>query len=174
VAHPDIRLTGVERSFDSDEIIVSKTDTKGIITYANRTFLKVASYAENELVGQSHNIIRHPEMPRCIFKYLWDTISIGKEVFAYVINLAKNGDHYWVYAHVTPSFGENGKVIGYHSSRRVPKAGPLAEIKKLYPVLLAEEQRHSSPKEGLDTSMKMVLSLLNKKGVDYDQFIHCL
>jgi len=174
MARPTTEPTGVERSFDRDEIIVSKTDTKGVITYANQTFLKVAGYTEREIVGQPHNIIRHPDMPRCIFKYLWDTIESGHEVFAYVINLAKNGDHYWVYAHVTPSFDQNGTIVGYHSNRRVPQERPLAEIKKLYPVLLAEEQRHSSQKEGIDSSMGIVLNLLGEKGVSYDEFIHSL
>jgi len=174
MARPSTRPTGVERSFDRDEIIVSKTDTKGVITYANRTFLDVAGYTEREIVGQPHNIIRHPDMPRCIFKYLWDTIEAGREVFAYVINLAKNGDHYWVYAHVTPSLDQSRAIIGYHSSRRIPQEPALAEIKKLYPVLLAEERRHSSPKEGIDSSMGIVLNLLGEKGISYDEFIHGL
>ena len=98
-----MHLTGVERFFDKDEIIVSKTDLKGRMTYCNDVFLRIAGYTEQELLGQPHSIIRHPDMPRCVFKLLWDTIGAGKEIFAYVINRAKNGDHYWVLAHVTPS-----------------------------------------------------------------------
>ena len=174
MARPTIQPSGVERTFDPDKIIVSKTDAKGVITYANRTFLDIAGYTEVEIIGQPHNIIRHPDMPRCIFKYLWDTIETGKEVFAYVINMAKNGDHYWVYAHVTPTYDNNGTIFSYHSSRRVPDPRPLAIIKELYPSLLAEEKRHSSPKDGLDSSMNMVLSVLGEKGVGYDEFIHGL
>ena len=116
-----LALTGVERFFDVDDIIVSKTDLKGRITYANDVFLEIAGYTEQEVLGQPHSMIRHPDMPRCIFKLLWDTIQGGQEIFAYVINRCKNGDHYWVYAHVTPSKGVGGEIVGYHSNRRVPE-----------------------------------------------------
>ncbi len=107
---PTIQPTGIERTFKEDEIIVSKTDLKGIITYANRTFLDVALYREDEVLGMPHSIIRHPDMPRCVFKLLWDTIEEGNEIIAYVKNMAKNGDFYWVFAHVTPTFnGEAGR-----------------------------------------------------------------
>jgi PAS domain S-box-containing protein len=74
--------SGVERTFGEDEIIVSKTDVKGRITYANQVFLRVAGYTERELLGQPHNIIRHPDMPRCVFKLLWDTLEAKREIFA--------------------------------------------------------------------------------------------
>ena len=94
MSRPLITPTGVERSFSPDEIIVSKTDTKGIITYANKIFLDIAGYTEDEVLGKPHNMIRHPDMPRCIFELLWQTIQQKKEIFAYVVNMAKNGDHY--------------------------------------------------------------------------------
>ena len=75
-------LTGVERHFDDDEIIVSKTDLKGRITYGNRVFFRLAGYTEKECLGQPHSLIRHPEMPRCIFKLLWDTVEDKQEIFA--------------------------------------------------------------------------------------------
>jgi PAS domain S-box-containing protein len=79
-----ITPTGVECFFPEDEIIVSKTDLKGLITYANHTFLSIAGYTEEEVLGQPHNIIRHPDMPRCVFKLLWDTLKLRREIFAYV------------------------------------------------------------------------------------------
>ena len=94
MARPTIKPTGVERFFDDDDIIVSKTDLKGKITYANRVFSQVSGYTEPELIGQPHNLIRHPDMPRCVFKLLWDTVQDGREIFAYVVNLCKGGDHY--------------------------------------------------------------------------------
>ena len=106
------QLTGIERTFRPDEIIVTKTDLKGRITYANELFCRIAGYTHDEVMGAPHCIIRHPEMPHGVFKLLWDTIEAGQEIFAYVINRAANGDHYWVLAHVTPSFGEDGKVNG--------------------------------------------------------------
>ena len=115
-----IRPTEVERTFKENEIIVSKTDLKGIITYANRTFLEVAMYLEEEVLGQPHSMIRHPDMPRCVFKLLWDTILEGNEIFTYVKNMAKNGDYYWVFAHVTPTFNDKNEITGFHSNRRKP------------------------------------------------------
>lgn len=89
MAHSAVQPTGIERSFDPDKIIVSKTDTKGKITYANSVFLDIAGYTENEIMGAPHNLVRHPDMPRCIFGFLWTNLQAGKEVFAYVLNLCK-------------------------------------------------------------------------------------
>ena len=117
-----IQPSGRERHFKPEELIVSKTDLKGHITYANEVFLRLSDYSEGEVLGKPHALIRHPDMPRSVFKLMWDRISSGHEIFAYVVNMASNGDHYWVYAHVTPSFDANHKVIGYHSrnySRRL-------------------------------------------------------
>jgi PAS domain S-box len=110
MARSGVNLTGVERTFGTDEIIVSKTDPKGRIIYANEVFLRLAGYAESEIIGQPHSIIRHPDMPRCVFKLLWDTVQSGNEIFAYVVNRSKNGDHYWVLAHVTPTFDGQGNM----------------------------------------------------------------
>jgi len=165
-------LTGEERFFDDNEIIVSKTDLKGRLTYVNDVFLKLAGYTEQECLGQPHAKIRNPNMPRCIFKLLWDTIQDGREIFAYVVNRSANGDHYWVLAHVTPSRDGNGNVIGYHSNRRVPNRQILdGTIIPLYEQLLAEENKHANSKDGMAASMKMVTDLLAEKGVEYDEFI---
>jgi len=167
-----LTLTGVERFFDENEIIVTKTDLKGRITYANRVFLKIAGYTEREVMGQPHSIVRHPDMPRCVFKLLWDTIQGGQEVFAYVINRAKTGDHYWVYAHVTPSFDKAGQIIAYHSSRRVPDAEIVkTTIVPLYKQLLEIEQSHGNRKQGLHASSGAVAGLLQEQGVEYDEFV---
>ena len=171
----ETHLTGVERFFDDDEIIVSKTDLKGNITYANDVFLRIASYTERECLGQPHSMIRNTEMPRCIFKLLWDTIEGGKEIFAYVVNRSKNGDHYWVLAHVTPSLDGSGNIIGYHSNRRVPERGVLNDtIIPLYKALLAEENKHDDRKAGLQASFAMVVNLLKEKGVAYDELVASL
>jgi PAS domain S-box-containing protein len=165
-------LTGVERFFEDDEIIVSKTDLKGRMTYVNDVFLKLADYTEKECLGEPHAKIRNPEMPRCIFGLLWDTIQDGREIFAYVVNRSANGDHYWVLAHVTPSKDQNGNIIGYHSNRRVPNRQILDNtIIPLYKQLLAEEQKHASAKDGMAASLAMVTSLLEEKGMAYDEFI---
>jgi PAS domain S-box-containing protein len=166
--------TGSERTFGNDEIIVSKTDIKGKITYANRVFMRVADFSENELLGQPHSIVRHPDMPRCVFKLLWDTIESKQEIFAFVLNMAKGGDHYWVFAHVTPSFDNTGRLTGYHSSRRSPRPEKLAPVKDLYRALLKEEQNHGDRKAGMDAGVQMLTNLLSEKGVGYDEFIFSL
>lgn len=170
----DIHLTGVERTFGRDDIIVSKTDPKGRIIYANEVFLGIAGYTEDEVLGAPHSIIRHPDMPRCVFKLLWDTIEAGKEIFAYVVNRAKNGDHYWVLAHVTPTFDSSGKIISYHSNRRSPRREAVAKAEALYRELLAIERAHSDRKVGMDTAFQALVSKLQAAGLPYDEFVFTL
>jgi PAS domain S-box-containing protein len=171
---PAATPTGIERFFDDDEIIVSKTDLKGIITYANDVFLRVSGYSEEELLGQPHNLIRHPDMPRCVFQLLWDTIASGNEIFAYVVNLAKAGDHYWVLAHVTPTFGPDGKIIGYHSSRRVPGRKQVSEISRIYAALRKTEAKYSHPKEAIAAASELMAEVLADAGKAYEEFVFCL
>jgi len=171
MADMTLNLTGVERKFEEHEIIVSKTDLKGHLTYVNDVFLRLASYSESDCLGQPHNMIRNPEMPRCIFKLLWDTIGSGAELFAYVVNRSKNGDHYWVLAHVTPSFDANGQCVGYHSNRRVPKPGVIDNtVIPLYKDLLAEEMRHSNRKDGLAASSNTLSNLLAERKMEANEF----
>lgn len=170
---PKIAPTGVERTFGEDEVIVSKTDLKGIITYANDVFVRVSQFSEEELLGAPHNIIRHPAMPRCVFQYLWDTIEAGDEIFAYVVNLAKDGAHYWVFTHVTPTFGPSGKIIGYHSNRRTPYRQAITAVEPIYAALLAEEQRHTHTKEAIAASTRMLLDAVEPFG-GYEPFVWSL
>lgn len=169
-----IRLTGVERTFGPDEIIVSKTDTRGRIIYANEVFLRVAGYSEAELLNQPHSIIRHPDMPRCVFKLLWDTISAGSEIFAYVKNLAKNGDHYWVLAHVSPTFDKQGQIVSYHSNRRSPRRDACAKAEALYKELLAIETAHADRKVGMEAAFNALVAKLHAAGMPYDEFVFSL
>lgn len=166
-----VRPTGIERPWTEDEIIVSKTNTRGIILYANDVFQRVAQMGSHELVGKPHNIIRHPAMPRCIFKLLWDTLADRREIFAYVLNMAKSGDHYWVFAHVTPSFNASGDVVSYHSSRRKPDREQVAIIEDIYNVLLAEEMRHELPTDALAASTQLLQETIMNTGMSYDEFI---
>ncbi|KLN62459.1 chemotaxis protein [Kiloniella spongiae] len=167
----NLPITNKERFFADDEIIVSKTDLKGRITYANQIFLSIAGYKEQDVLGQPHSLIRHPDMPRAVFKLLWDTLQKQQEIFAYVINRAKNGDHYWVIAHVTPSKNAQGKVIGYHSNRRVPDRTILDEtIIPLYRELLSIEQK-SDRKTGLKNSYDKLANILKDHGLAYDEFM---
>lgn len=171
------RITPTKRevTFRPEEIIVSKTDLKGRITYANRTFSQVAGYSRAELMGAPHSIIRHPDMPRAVFKLLWDRLGEEKEVFAYVKNMARNGDFYWVFAHVTPSYDENRKVVGYHSNRRVPDRRVIAEVMEpVYADLLRIEASHPNAKDGLRASFSRLIEIVKSKANSYDELIFAL
>jgi PAS domain S-box-containing protein len=169
--HHAAKPSGQESPMDENEIIVTKTDLKGRITYANDVFLRISQLSNKQAIGQPHNLIRHPEMPRCVFKLLWDALEAKEEIFAYVVNMATNGDHYWVLAHVTPSFDAAGNVVGYHSMRRKPEKAQIETIIPLYKSLLAEEQKIASRKESLVQSSTKFLDLLKQKGLRYDQFV---
>ena len=112
----NLPVTNSEIHLDDDTLIVSKTDLKGIITYANADFMRISGYGEAELVGRNHNLVRHPDMPPAGFQDLWDTLKQGRPWSGLVKNRAKNGDFYWVDANVTPVW-EGGQVAGYLSVR---------------------------------------------------------
>jgi len=166
--------TGREITFGEEEIIVSKTDPRGVITYANEVFMRVSGYSEDELLGQPHNIIRHPAMPRCVFRLMWDTIKRKEEIFAYVLNLAKSGSEYWVHAHVTSHLDAQGRITGYHSNRRLPFRDAVEKVIPLYAQLLAEESRYSDPEAGIVASLGMLNEALQAQGMDYSQFVFSL
>ena len=155
-----------ELTFSEHELIISKTDTQGKITYGNGVFMRMAGYTEDEILGAPHNILRNPEMPKLIFKLLWETIRSGREINAYVVNRTKNGDYYWVNANVTPSFDESGRIEGYFSVRKKPTERALSKIKPLYQQLLNAERMG-----GIAASEKMLNELIEKNGGRYDKFI---
>ena len=165
-----IAPTAVERKLRQDDFIVSKTDLKGHITYGNRIFIEFSGFTEAELLGSQHNIIRHPDMPRAIFQGMWDTIQGGRECFAYVKNLAKDGSYYWVLANVTPSYDHNGRVVGYFSVRRKPKDDGVRYFTDLYRTMLAAEQR-AGAHDAIPASTKILNDLLTEKGTTYEQLV---
>ncbi|MBU1657502.1 PAS domain-containing protein [bacterium] len=149
-----------------DDFIVSKTDLKGHITYVNKIFMEMAEYTEVELLGKPHNIIRHPDMPKAVFKLLWERLQKHEEIFAFVINKTKNSNHYWVYANVTVSMDDNGKALGYYSVRRQPNPQALEIIQPLYAKMLQAEKSG-----GVTASTKILTDILNEKGVSYDELV---
>lgn len=171
MSRPTLAPTGVERTFSDSQVIVSKTDVRGIITYANQTFLDIAGYDLAQVIGKPHNLIRHPAMPRSVFKFLWDRISAGHEVFAYVVNQARNGDHYWVFAHVTPTLDMAANVVGYHSNRRAPRRDAVRAVEPIYQLLLEHERRETSSKLSLEQGTAALQGFLKSKDVDYDRFV---
>ncbi|MDP2850185.1 MAG: PAS domain-containing protein [Sulfuricurvum sp.] len=116
----------MEYTLNDTDFLVSQTDSKGKIIFANEDFCKIAGYTLEELIGQPHNIVRHRDMPHAAFKDLWDTVKAGKVWKGYVKNATKNGGFYWVFATVYPNIECGEGQGGYMSCRR--KASP-AEIK---------------------------------------------
>ncbi len=124
-------VTNVERFLKEGEYIVSKTDTKGIITYVNRPFMEISGYSEEELIGKPHNMIRHPDMPPAAFADLWNTLKQGKPWRGMVKNRCKNGDYYWVEANANP-FWKDGQIAGYMSLRTRPTRAQVAAAEQVY------------------------------------------
>ncbi len=154
------------RMLADGEIIVSKTDLKGKIIYGNMEFIEYSGYNESELLGKSHNIIRHPDMPAVVFKMLWESLKAGNEMVAYVKNLSKDGGCYWVLAFVTPSFNEKGEIVGYHSTRVKSTDKAITAISALYKELLGIEKE-----AGIAKSEERLQEILREKGMDYEEFI---
>jgi len=125
-------VTNQEVTYSEDELLVSKTDKKGRVTYCNSAFIRLAGFQESELLGKPHNLVRHPDMPEAAFQDLWDTVQKGNEWHGIVKNRCKNGDHYWVDATVTPSFDGGGNIIGYMSIRRLPSRQQIQDAENLY------------------------------------------
>jgi PAS domain S-box-containing protein len=164
-----VKPSGVERVMKPEDVIISKTDLRGVITYCNDIFVEYSAYAEDELYGAPHNIIRHPDMPRAVFKLLWQELQAGREIFAFVKNLAHDGAHYWVFAQVIPEVVE-GKVIGYFSFRRCPKRRAIAAVEPLYRKMREEEERLGG-NAGMEAAFKMLLDALKGMGKTYEELV---
>jgi len=156
-------------SLNDDDFIVSKTDLKGRITYCNKIFMQMAKYSEEELIGKPHSIIRHPDMPRAVFKLLWERIEKKEEIFAFVKNISKEGGYYWVFANVTASLDLNGNIIGYYSVRRKPNEEAIKVISEVYKEMIRLERSG-----GMEASGAYLNDLLKQKGVGYDELISIL
>lgn len=127
----NLPVTGIEYELGEHATLVSKTDVKGRIVYTNPAFIEASGYTEAELLGQPHNIVRHPDMPEEAFADLWSTLKDGLPWSGLVKNRRKNGDYYWVLANVTPVM-ENGTIGGYLSVRSKPRRQQIAETESVY------------------------------------------
>lgn len=170
-----LNITPIDKEtlLNEGELIISKTDITGKITYANKTFMRIAQLGESELLGVQHNIIRHPDMPRGAFKLLWDTLEQGKEFFAYVKNMSKDGGYYWVYANVTPDYDCFGQLAGYYSVRRKPSRKAIEVITPVYQAMRTIEAQYR-PKEALVKSQEYLMQQLDAMGVTYQQLMYDL
>ena len=168
-----IQASNSERKMRENDFIVSKTSPKGIITYGNPIFIEFSGYTESELIGSQHNIIRHPDMPRSAFKLAWDTIQSGKEFFAYVKNMSKDGSYYWVFTHIAPDFGRSGEITGYTSVRRCPKRSALEKIIPVYQQMLQAEKK-AGARDAIGAGTQVLVDLMKQTGMSYEQLIFSL
>ena len=128
-----------EEVFFGGRSLISETDLKGTITFVNREFVKMSGYSKDEAIGQPHSILRHPDMPRAAFEGMWKTIQAGQNWEGYVKNLRKDGKYYWVIVNIIPKKDENGNIIGYIASRKVPDKHQKENIIARYKEMLAKE-----------------------------------
>jgi aerotaxis receptor len=143
----NLPVTGIEYILQDGQSIVSKTDTKGRITYINPTFVEVSGFSEDELIGKAHNVVRHPDMPSEAFADLWQTLKAGLPWTGMVKNRRKNGDFYWVVANVVP-IRENGATVGYMSVRTRPAREQVKEAEALYRRIRAGEAKGIALRRG--------------------------
>ena len=152
------------------DLIVSKTDVKGRITYGNRAFNEYSGFTEKEMMGVQHNIVRHPDMPRAVFKLLWEKIQAGQEVFAFVKNIRKDGAHYWVFANITPSYDVNNNLLGYFSVRRKPNPNAIQQIQPMYREMIQLE-KIAGANDGMENAIKFLTEALDDLQTTYDDFV---
>lgn len=167
--HRIIRPTPIDREvvWEKDKILMSKTDKYGNIEYANDAFIEVSSYEDFELMSQPHSIIRHPDMPKVIFKVLWENIKAGKNYHAIIKNMAKTGRYYWVITNFEIKKDEKGDNISYIAYRKaVPESIIKDHISPFYERLLKIEKI-----TGIEASEKYFRGYFEEKGTTYYQFI---
>ncbi len=150
MAHVINKLTGVkiekpapvneEVPFDGG-VMITETDTAGIITYANRKFREMTGYTKEELIGSPHSINRHPDMPKAAFKTMWETIKRGDMWEGYVKNMRKDGKYYWVIVWIKPKLDNNGNIVGYIAGRKVPNRHDIKRVESQYRKMLTQEQK---------------------------------
>ncbi|TBX20410.1 aerotaxis receptor Aer [Bowmanella sp. JS7-9] len=159
-----------EITFDRQELIVSKTDLRGKLTYANRVFMRVSNFSEADLLGKDHSIIRHPDMPRGVFYGLWKALKSGQEFFGFVKNITSDGHYYWVFANITPDV-VNGEKVGFFSVRRTAPKGALQVIEDIYRQM-RDKEKGFPPAQAPEASWNwMVQNVLETRNQSYEQFV---
>ncbi len=165
------RPTPIDREITirSDSVLLSITDTKGVIEYCNEAFVEVSGYEEYELAGSGHNIVRHPDMPRVVFKLMWDRIQSKKNIIAVVKNLAKTGRYYWVITDFVIKEDEEGNITGYKAYR---KPAPRKAIEAVIP--LYKKLRGIEDAKGMIAAENFLFGYLEENNTNYDDFIENL
>ena len=158
-------ITSNEIELNTTDVIVSTTDLKGNITYANDVFVKISGYSRKELMGQPHNILRHPDMPKAVFKYLWDELQAGRSLYAFVKNRTKNGDFYWVKVYAMP-IKKDGEIVKLISYRQHINKYARGVANTLYSLLVEYEETHT-----VEESLNYFVNFLVERGLSYNDFI---
>jgi len=166
-----ITIIDEEVCMAEDEFIVSKADLRGYLTYVNRTFMQMALMNEDQLLGFNHNVIRHPDMPKSVFKLLWMTLKKENEFFGFVKNYRADGRYYWVFANITPEYNQEGKLSGYLSVRRAPPVSAISVIEPIYQQMLKIEKSASSNKIAENKSMAFLQQQLDDLNIKYQDFV---
>ena len=155
-----------EVHWNKDLELVSKTDKAGTIRYANEAFVNVSGYEEYELVGQGHNIIRHPDMPKVIFKLLWSNLLKGKDFHAVVKNMAKNGRYYWVITRFEIFKNDKGEITGYMGRRKSVQPEVAERVEELYKKLVQIEEA-----SGIEAAEDYLTGYLEDQKKTYEEYL---
>ncbi|NKF49033.1 PAS domain-containing protein [Shewanella sp. WXL01] len=166
-----ISVINEEIRMNAGEFIVSKTDLRGHLTYANRIFMEIALYSEEELLNVNHNIVRHPDMPKGVYRFMWQTLKKQQEFFGFVKNLRKDGRYYWVFANVTPEYDANGKHCGYLSVRRCPPRSAIETIEPIYKKMLQLERAARNGKDAELQSLAYLQQQLDQMNIEYQHLV---
>lgn len=168
----DIRITRPtpsdrEVDWNKSKVLLSKTDIKGTILYANEDFIDVSGYDEFELIGQPHNIVRHPDMPKVIFKFLWDSLKSGKNIHAIFKNMSKTGRYYWIITDFKIIADSDGEIVGYFGTRKSVREDIIVKfIEPLYKKLL-----HIEEASGMSAAEEYLIGFLEERKKTYMEYI---
>ena len=153
-----------------DELIVSRTDLQGTITYCNRVFMRITGYSAADVLGRPHSVVRHPGMPRGVFRLMWETIEQGNEYYGFIRNRTSSDDSYWCFIVVTPDCDPNGRRRGYFAVQRRARSEAIGPISRIYDQMLAVERR-SGRAEAPAASLRWLRQHLAEQNTGYEPFI---
>ncbi len=155
-----------EIKFSKKKFIVSKTDLRGKIIFINKNFAEISDYTEEELIGEPHNVLRHPDMPRAIFFLVWQTLLAGNPVSGVIKNLAKDGRYYWVISDFEVKKDMSGEIVALTAFRRAAAQDVIYAVEEIYEIMIAIERKH-----GMEKSLAYLESFLDEEGFTYPKFI---
>jgi len=158
-----------EIKFSKRKFIVSKTDLTGKIIFTNKNFTEISGYSEEELIGEPHNVLRHPDMPRAVFFIVWQSLLAGNPISGVVKNLAKDGRYYWVIADFEAKRDMEGKIVALTAFRRAAPQDVIDAVEEIYGIMLSIEKKH-----GMEKSLAYLESFLDEGNLTYPKFIEDL